>query len=107
VGVGGPPRPVHVTSQTGAREWVQGSAESVTHIDNCGAVFGGVRAARRRRRAEGTARRRQTSGSSQGLCSRGDCKEEKGRAPEDQAIPEGVCSLDADGHSAYTGCAAI
>jgi hypothetical protein len=63
VGVGGPPRPAHVTSQTGARGWVRRSAESVPHIDNCGAVFGGVRAAGQRRRAEGTAQRRQTSAS--------------------------------------------
>ncbi|KAJ7834152.1 hypothetical protein B0H14DRAFT_3871481 [Mycena olivaceomarginata] len=41
VGVGGPPRPAHVTSQTGARGWVRRSAESVPYIDNCGAVFGG------------------------------------------------------------------
>jgi hypothetical protein len=106
--MGGPPRPAHVTSQTGARGWVRPSAESVPHIDNFGAVFGSVRAAGQRRRAEGTARGVQTSAShlrgGVPVCAREVIVRREGRRKTRRSL-RGV--LDADGHSAYTGCAAI
>ncbi|KAJ7880802.1 hypothetical protein B0H14DRAFT_2566188 [Mycena olivaceomarginata] len=81
----------------GARGWVRQSAESVPHIG----PSGGVRAAgqTRRRRAEGTARHRQTSAShlrgGVPVCAREAImrRRRKERGRRDDA---GACSLDAD-----------